>query len=71
MKKIFLIGLVIALASATLLSCTGKGKDLAPNPSPAGELGPQGMGQWENQGPTGEGGIPGEGELGDPHIPDM
>jgi hypothetical protein len=71
MKRIVLIGLVIALAVATMMGCAGKGKDLAPNPGSTGELGPPGMGQWENQGPTGEQGIPGEGGFGNPHVPDM
>jgi hypothetical protein len=65
MKRTILMCLAIALTFSAILGCAAIGKDLAHNPPPPG------MWQWENQGPTGEEGIPGEGELGYPRVPDI
>jgi hypothetical protein len=53
MKRILLMCLVVALTFATIVGCACTGKDSAAKPAPAGagpagELGPQGEGGWEN-----------------------
>jgi hypothetical protein len=65
MKRTILMCLAVALAFSAIVGCAGMGKDLAVYPTPAG------IWQWEDQGPTGEEGIPGEGELGYPRVPDI